>query len=131
MNPSQFRAVADRVRVCSDGLAEACSRTAISRYYYAVFLEARNRIEADSGVVLKPWDKHEQVRKAFARSTDPELSAIGLMLGALRKLRTEADYDLHVASDPTDLREAERLCNELARRIAVATVANCVDPATA
>lgn len=67
-------------------------RTAIGRAYYAVFLVAREKL----GVTTRK-QVHQMVIEELRRK--PGTRAIGDQLDRLRRLRTEADYDLRSTSN--------------------------------
>ena len=88
------RAFLEVARVLARTDSEAHRRTAAGRAYYALMLEARDRLRR-WGVVPSPRDPvHSFVRLKLVRSTDEELKQIGVSLEKLGKLRNDADYDL-------------------------------------
>lgn len=74
---------------------EAKSRSAISRAYYAVFLQARNYLEENTSTMIRhSGEDHKIVRDAFKyHQTDGKWRKIGNNLGTLLEDRTFADYE--------------------------------------
>ncbi len=127
MNPKEFSQVADVMRALSGPFPEGRERSAISRYYYAVFLEARERLFAERGWKFKPHEAHENVKRCFSFSNERELLLIGSLLGDLKKLRVEADYDL-AKRDPQAGNEAKRIQDDIEEALAKADFSKCVNP---
>ena len=80
--------------------SEVCKRTLISRAYYAAFLEARSFTEAHAGHVATRSASEHQGIPAILRQLDPELDT-GLKF--LRRIRNNADYDIHLSSRTIEL----------------------------
>lgn len=73
---------------------EAKLRSAISRAYYAAFIEARNHLQDKENHTI-PFDvnPHEYVRIQFEQSQDKKRQKIGKKLNYLRIARNKADYN--------------------------------------
>lgn len=80
--------------------AEVCKRTLISRAYYAAFLEARSFTESHMGHVASRSANEHQGIPALLRQLDPELDT---SLKLLRRIRNNADYDIHLSSRTMEL----------------------------
>ncbi len=89
-----FQRIADELADKDD---EAAIRSAISRYYYAVFCSARlYLIECKDKHYLaenKNSNVHRDVRNILGSSEDNTEAKIGETLDSLRVLRNDADYD--------------------------------------
>jgi len=72
---------------------ESRLRSAISRAYYAAFIQARNYLRDRDGVVIPTQNTHEYVINQFLNSSDEERKKIGRQLRRLRSNRNQADYD--------------------------------------
>lgn len=99
MDPLDFIPVADQ-HVGSTNEAER--RTAVGRYYYAVFNRARILAEDAGRRVPKGADAHGCVRFYFdgAAKGVPDLKAFATQLGSMRVDRNTADYDMATPVDP-------------------------------
>ena len=72
---------------------EAKLRTAISRSYYAAFINARNYLRDKEGILIpKTGDAHGYVSQQFELSIDPVRRTLGENLVRLRIYRRQADY---------------------------------------
>jgi len=128
--PQEFSGVADLLVGLPQALEEGRKRTAISRYYYAAFLESRDRLKDARGWVFKKREAHEKVRRAFewADPNEKQLRLAGRLLKHLKDLREDADYDIDVALDTTSLGEAKKMCAEIQGVVATADLTKCRDP---
>lgn len=72
---------------------EAKQRSAISRAYYAAFIEARNFLRDQDGVIIPQESPHQYVIKQFKNSPDSARGRVGRKLQFLRYYRNQADYD--------------------------------------
>src|ERR687892_2020391 len=88
---------------------ETARRSAVSRIYYGVFLEVRERFN-----VRQRRRSHNDVRSAFARGTSKQF---GDQLADLRELREEADYDLASSNWDDKLQRAIRLADRISREL--------------
>lgn len=72
---------------------EAKLRAAISRSYYAAFINARNYLRDKQGISIpKTGDAHGYVSQQFELSVDPVRRTLGENLVRLRISRRQADY---------------------------------------
>lgn len=72
---------------------EAKLRAAISRSYYAAFINARNYLRDKQGISIpKIGDAHGYVSQQFELSVDPVRRTLGENLVRLRIYRRQADY---------------------------------------
>jgi uncharacterized protein (UPF0332 family) len=83
---------------------EARYRTAISRAYYAAFIQARNHLRYVDGDPNVPLDgtAHIYVRDQFRNNPDRRRKQVGTLLDRLRVLRNRADYDNQLANLPAN-----------------------------
>lgn len=100
--------------------AEAKSRSAISRAYYAVLCKARNHLRDNDGQEIpRGTNLHEYVIMEFQESRETERKEIGIGLDRLRINRNRADYNDTVSGLPsltqTTVMLAERLIARLNR----------------
>lgn len=79
--------------------AEARSRAAISRAYYAAFCKSRNHLrDVDGKTIPTSGDSHRIVKADLKNSSDATRQSIGKNLDRLRIERNKADYDDVLAS---------------------------------
>lgn len=72
---------------------EAKLRAAISRSYYAAFINARNYLRDKEGILIpKTGDAHGYVSQQFELSVDPVRRTLKQNLVRLRIYRRQADY---------------------------------------
>ena len=72
---------------------EAKLRAAISRSYYAAFINARNYLRDKEGILIpKTGDAHGYVSQQFELNIDPVRRTLGENLVRLRIYRRQADY---------------------------------------
>ncbi|MFB2917012.1 HEPN domain-containing protein [Aerosakkonema funiforme] len=72
---------------------EAKLRSAISRAYYAAFIQARNLLRDRDNLTI-PRDKaHKYVIEQFQNSVDDKRRKLGEKLQRLRDFRNQADYN--------------------------------------
>lgn len=77
---------------------EARLRSAVSRAYYAAFIQARNRLrDFDHFTIPVTANPHQFVSNAYLRHSDAERGQIGADLRRLRIDRNQCDYDDTVA----------------------------------
>ena len=72
---------------------ESRLRSAISRAYYAAFIQARNFLRDREGVVIPTLSAHQFVIRQFSNSPDALRQEIGSNLKLMRYYRNQADYD--------------------------------------
>jgi|YelNatPaOPRAMG01_1025707.scaffolds.fasta_scaffold26835_2 uncharacterized protein (UPF0332 family) len=80
-------------------LEEACLRSAISRFYYAVFCISRNYIRDFLKKTIPNKDSHKFVREEFINSSEKNKQKIGEYLKQLSKKRKDADYEDNIKID--------------------------------
>ena len=78
--------------------SEAGFRSAISRAYYGVFGEVRNRLEI-KGLTFNQSNIHQQVIEWLTSQNDPGIKKIGWDLYYLRSERNRSDYNNRVSFD--------------------------------
>lgn len=72
---------------------EAKLRSAISRAYYAAFINARNHLRDREGLLIpRTSEAHKYVRDQFYYSSDSVRQSLGEKLLRLRDFRRQADY---------------------------------------
>lgn len=116
MNAEDFYLVANHLETQHGGLSEPFVRSAVSRYYYGAYHEARAFLTArqrnlsvtPSGDAMGP---HEAVRQ-WLGSEDEEA---GEALAELRQRRTWADYRLNEPAHPYELDEVRARLRDLRR----------------
>lgn len=79
---------------------KAHRRTAISRAYYAAFIQARNRLRDIEHRPVPRLNVHEYIIQQFKYSRDHRRHRIGNDLSILRNQRTKVDYDNIVPNLP-------------------------------
>lgn len=90
------RAFLDVARELVGGQTEAHWRSALSRAYYALFLECRDALEG-WGIKVPPHQPvHSAVRMRFTVPLNADLKAVGYTLDRLGQRRNEADYQTDV-----------------------------------
>jgi uncharacterized protein (UPF0332 family) len=124
---SEFSEVANLLIGIGGVLREGRERSAVSRYYYAAFLEARDKLSAARGASFRR-EAHEKVRRAYAWAEDTQLRRLGQYLEQLKKLREEADYDIAQPADSLAAQEARSLYEAFVKGIGSADVRRCRDP---
>jgi hypothetical protein len=130
MRPGEFFDVAEALRALTTAPTEGCGRSAVSRYYYAAFLDARDRLRERRGLTFKSNEAHENVKKAYYWADPKPVKKVGRLLEELKKLRIMADYDLESSHDSVSVEEAQALSREICSDLAEPgfDYAACVDP---
>lgn len=98
----------------SNGSGEAAYRSAVSRAYYACFLEARQIVFERSssrerlrvGVAKLKMIRHEKLPKYLKQSECGEIRRLGVILASLCVNRTEADYNMEDSLSSDDSQDA-------------------------
>ena len=72
---------------------ESRLRSAISRGYYAAFIQARNYLRDREGLTIPTQNTHEYVINQFRNNSDLDRQEIGNILKRLKIRRNKADYD--------------------------------------
>lgn len=75
---------------------EACRRSAVSRAYYAVYCNARNRLDLLGEFAPEKGSEHAHVWDTFEQGPEKERVRIGQIGRRLREVRNRADYDDHI-----------------------------------
>lgn len=127
MNAQEFSEVAGLLTSMGGVHPQGRGRSAISRYYYAAFLEARDRLAKDRNFNFKKNEAHQNVQRCFSWSDEKPLIVVGRLLEDLKKLRERADYDLANDVDPTTTGEAKRMCEDIQKSLATADLKGCKD----
>ena len=105
-----FIKVADEVLNFSAITPESAVRTAIGRYYYGAFLEARDA----AGIADRTSQVHEKVIDAYAVSN----SKLSNQLKELRKSRNKADYHTDKPLPPVEARRCQALAKKVIKALA-------------
>ena len=72
---------------------EAKLRSAISRAYYAAFIQARNFLRDRDQITIPREKTHKYVIEQFQNSADEKRRKLGEKLQRLRDFRNQADYN--------------------------------------
>jgi len=106
-------------------------RSAISRSYYAAFLNARDHLLEAVGkrARVKVRGAHDKVWKAY-QWAEGDLKVIGLALEALKGMREDADYELTHDPDNTSVLEAISISEKIQAQLPNVDASNCVNPDT-
>lgn len=112
-DPLNFMIVADNM---SNGNSEGQFRTSISRSYYSVFLQTREKIERKIGPfhLARPGDIHQAI---IYKLKDLRLGYLADKLDLLRKWRRKADYFLQTSVDQQLAKKALVLAKDIHRRL--------------
>ena len=102
-------------------------RSAISRSYYAAFLEARDLLFSKAPFTLPKKPKHEQIWRAYLFADPSDLKEIGRLLEDLKKMREAADYVLPEDVSDVDVKEADALSDRIRTALLTADVTQCWD----
>ncbi len=101
--------------------AEACTRTAISRAYYAAFISARDLAARRRKIILNIRKSvHRQVRNFFEESNDKDYVMIGALLKSLARKRNMADYDSVMTDSGKEAEGSVRLATDILALLRVA-----------
>jgi uncharacterized protein (UPF0332 family) len=119
VKPVEFKEVAELLIASSGGLLEARRRSAVSRWYYAAFLEARDQLAVKRQISYKRHQSHENVKKSYARADAPEkdVKVVGRLLEDLKRLREDSDYEIAEVVDETAVAEAKAMCEEIRSKL--------------
>lgn len=92
-NWSEYLDVARELASVATTNKEARLRSAISRAYYAAFINARNYLRDKEGLLIpRTSDAHRYVSVQFEHSPDIVRQSLGENLLRLRNFRRQADY---------------------------------------
>lgn len=80
-------------KVITPASQEAKLRSAISRSYYAAFIQARNFLREQEHLTIPPQNTHQYVMNQFKNSSETARQGVGRRLQRLRDYRNRADYD--------------------------------------
>lgn len=94
----------------SEGSDEAAYRSAVSRAYYACFLEARQlafdncpeAVRRKAGIAKIKGIKHDKLRTYLTNAADEAIRALGINLSGLCGNREDADYGMDNTLLPED-----------------------------
>lgn len=88
----------DAARELSNGRCiakdEPRARTIAGRLYYASYLTIRDALRHQLGDARFKPASHRALSKALKGASDPGVAELGTRLDSLRKLRSDADYEL-------------------------------------
>lgn len=100
-------------------LDPAARRSAISRAYYAAFLQARAKAAHEGRVIGGDENAHKAVGVYFREHPDNKYKEVGELLRRLRTDRNDADYDefSSVAEDVETILETARRTLSLLRSL--------------
>jgi uncharacterized protein (UPF0332 family) len=113
MRGQDFLKVATDLAMASD-TTQGALRTAVSRAYYAAFLEAREVIRPFQGKVgLDGYGSHRRVRELINNCGVERCNEVFRQLADLYKRREDADYDLKVTINALTVRLCLRTANEI------------------
>ena len=98
----------------SNGRDEAAYRSAVSRAYYACFLEARRvtfdncdqEVRRKAGIRTERSILHESLQRYLKHSSDSQIQQLGQDLAGLRGNRLNADYGMSRSLTPDDAGDA-------------------------
>jgi uncharacterized protein (UPF0332 family) len=93
---------------------EAYQRSAVSRAYYAMYCNARNRLSL-TGEFDPPrcGSDHTHVWNTFGRGPEDERVRIGELGHRLREARRQADYENEIPNLPSVVGGAMRIADDL------------------
>ena len=99
--------------ICPDGvlldpLCQAKIRSAISRFYYAAYMFAREHLEAEGFTIRREDNQHVVVWNQYRHSNDRWKSKIGHKGFVLKDKRVTADYCSDVTCNMDDLEESRQ-----------------------
>ena len=101
------------------GNKEAKMRSAISRAYYAVIIQARTKICQLNSISFPKGNTHKWTIDKYTAGQRPLAQSIGTRLKRLKKRRERADYEDYVKNLISELNsaliEAERLMIDIDR----------------
>ena len=92
---------------------EACWRSAASRAYYAAFHVARDFLNSLGFAIRQGDQSHAAVYRRLSNTRVPDVDDVGNRLIDLRRLRNQADYDLHRSFAAADARKAIQAAERL------------------
>ena len=98
---------------------EACSRSAISRAYYAAYMIASGKAKQE-GAIVSGRGQHKDVRVHFANRDDEDHRRVGSWLQRLQDNREEADYKDEITGNfdsmtQVSLQEAKKVIETIKR----------------
>ena len=96
---------------------EALGRTVVGRWYYAVFLQAREKVNQKRPGLLggTRQEVHWRVREVLKTMGYPNISG---KLSKLSEIRGKADYDMAITIGKKEAEEALLLSQDIARLVA-------------
>jgi uncharacterized protein (UPF0332 family) len=113
IHPIDFMRIAEKL---SNSSEESYFRTSVSRSYYSVFLEAREKLEARGVKFILKWpgEIHQQV---ILKLKQLKLGHIADKLDHLRNLRSKSDYFIKEIVDQAAARKALMLARYIYTKI--------------
>lgn len=127
MKPIEFLEVAELLQGDGGPFPEGRHRTAVSRCYYAAFLDARDRLQMERSFRFRKRDAHDSVKRAFEWADGKPLKLIGRLLGDLKKLRESADYEIAGTVGSSRVAEALELARQVESLLDSVDLGGCVD----
>lgn len=106
-----FVTVADQVMQCQGITPESATRTAIGRYYYGAFLEARDA----AGITDRSPGVHTAVIDYYAARN----SKLSNHLKDLRRSRNKADYQTERPLPGVEARRCKGLANKVLKELGI------------
>ncbi|WNY26351.1 HEPN domain-containing protein [Methanolapillus ohkumae] len=84
-------------------MSESFYKTAISRAYYAAFLESRIYAEKRMNFIgSKTGIDHKQLAACYQKSKNSSVRSVGHKLSKLKKWRSFSDYEIAASVQPTE-----------------------------
>ena len=96
---------------------ESRLRSAISRGYYAAFIQARNHLRDRDGFAIPRKNTHDYVINQFKNSPESDRKDVGRILKRLRSNRNRADYDDTVARLPELTKQTLKLAAKVIAKL--------------
>ncbi len=97
---------------------ESRLRSAISRSYYAAFIQARNYLRDEEGIVIPNKNTHQYVINQFNNSSELNRKKIAQQLKRLRDYRNQADYDDTFQDLPVITKRSLKLAAQIIGKLA-------------
>lgn len=107
-DPMRFLELADRLLYDGNYEKDSRARTAVGRFYYAVFLLAWLKLSEKGIHVPESSEVHQVV---ISKYNENGLSSIGNRLDQLRESRVDADYHMRCSFTTDSCRKNSRLAH--------------------